>query len=153
MELKTKKITMLLLFYFFIVPLRMYPSTIAQYPTPEFNKVELICKELWSDLDTLLFDQTLQGKWIEQSDYLINQFIMLYRSVNNLIAGQEQSSYLLEDIHYLQEIIRELEKRYSVLSKTVDHDTIRSIASFLDQVHDGLEMLVMVNQEVVLITP
>lgn len=128
-----------------------YTNNALMYLSPEFNNVEKICRELWSDLDTLIFNQSLEKEWIENSDYLFNQFLLLNQSVSNLIVGQKQSSYLLEDIYYLQFIINNLEERYVLMSKSIQNSSTQQMYIFLQQTKQELESLIAMNQEVILI--
>ena len=123
-------------------------NDIPMYPTPEFSKVERICKELWSDLDVLSFNKSLEYEWIENSNYLVNQFTQLSYSITSLVNTDESRSYLLEDIHYLVDILNELELRYSNLLMNLKHPLCQSMNVLLLQSKQTLKQLLLLNQEI-----
>jgi len=171
MNSKNKKLTHLIKSHFFydiqkkisngwcIVPLLLnlfhithsmsdYPT----YPTPAFYHVEKIGKELILDLNALTFNHELSEAWIRKSDYLFNQFLVLDRAINKLINNQEECrSYLLEDLHYLQEIISLVELAYSNITNENNLEAkYESMYTIIKESSSKLEALTELNQEIIL---
>lgn len=127
-------------------------NAIPMYPTPEFTKVEKICYELSCDLDVLSFNNLLQHDWIENSDYLLNQFLVLNATITNLVNNTEESrSYLLEDIHYLLDSITIVRERYNKLyASSTQHPLCDFMHDILQQSKEKLDQLLTLNQEIII---
>lgn len=86
-----------------------YPT----YPTPSFSKVEKACKNLLLDLEAVNFNHELHTEWVEKSDYLLNQVLLLVNAVTILANDHEECRfYLLEDIHYLKNVLSVVEQTF-----------------------------------------
>jgi hypothetical protein len=120
------------------------------YPTPEYSKVEKICLGVCSDLDVLSFDEQLHIDWVENSDYLLNQFLILNNAIEKLVSNTEESrSYLLEDIHYLLESLNKVIIGYNkIYAETSQHPFCQFMQSLLHKSKENLEQLLLLNQEV-----
>ncbi len=124
-----------------------YPT----YPTPAFHKVEKISKELLIDINALTFNNELYELWVEKSDYLFNQFLIFARAIDELVTNQEECrSYLLEDLHYLKEILFLVENSYTTIScKKIAHTSNETMFTIIQESKTKLDALYILNQEIV----
>jgi hypothetical protein len=79
------------------------------------NMVEIVCKELWGDLDTVQKSHDLQKKMVYDSDYLVGQFLLLQTRLEKLVQTEDAESFLLEDIHYVAQLVDGIEQKYYIL--------------------------------------
>jgi hypothetical protein len=86
------------------------------YPQTNFHRVELIGKELWSDLDLLLNNRETISDAIN-SNYLRGQCINLLHATQKMCSEHEETrNYLPDDVEYLIEIVSLLENKWKDLS-------------------------------------
>lgn len=139
------------LFYCLTTFLFAYPTPLPFYPTPQFTKVEKICQELANDFDVLRLNKALHYDWIENSDYLLNKFLLLSDAINHMVNNVEESrSYLLEDIHYLFKNMLTVEQGFTTMYQcTLDDSWCQWVTALLQESKEKLEQLLLLNQEVV----
>jgi hypothetical protein len=125
-----------------------YPT----YPTPGFHNVEKICKDILLDIDALSFNGDLKDAWIDQSDYLLNQFLVLGRAIDDLVTNKEECrAYLLEDLHYLHEIMVLVESSCSaILNKKIRNTVYTTMQTIVEESKIKLDSLYNLNQEIIL---
>lgn len=121
------------------------------YPKSDFNRVEVACKELWSDLDLLVNNQDLYIQWMHGSDYLVDQFLLIERSLEKLTAIENsENGYLKEDIQYLAQIISILESKIQELAMyehAVETKSIHCITFLLAKSKEHIAYLFTQNKE------
>ncbi len=125
-----------------------YCNEIPMYPTPYFQQIDIICKELCNDLQVIHFNKQLHDDWV---DYLFNKFLILNNSIINLINNTEETkSYLLEDIDYLFNALEKVSQSYLITYESYLADPFcRSLLSLLNQSKDKLKELFLFNQETI----
>lgn len=123
------------------------------YPESAFSKIERVCKELWNDLDVINANEQLRFEWIYNSDYLLNQFLLLHTNISKMLASPDESRiYLTEDIQYLTHIINIIEEKFITFKQSLTDvdDSIESIKDILFQSKIFLEQILRSNQEQIL---
>lgn len=137
-----------LLYFYPAISMEEYET----YPTPRFHNVEKICKDILLDIDALSFNIELKEVWIEQSNYFLNQFLVLSQAIDDLVDNKEECrAYLLEDLHYLQEVIILVENAYSALAnKRLQTTTYSTMQTIIQESKTRLDSIYSLNQEVLI---
>ncbi|MEX0940584.1 MAG: hypothetical protein WDZ41_04455 [Candidatus Babeliales bacterium] len=91
------------------------------YPQQYFYRVESAAKELWSSLDVISTQTTLQA----DISFLYKQSDQLYRATLGLVAQeQEVRDYLYDDIAYLVDLIEQIEQKRLITIKEIPNEFI-----------------------------
>ncbi len=83
------------------------------YPITDFNRLEIFCKNFWSDLDILEIQEDLRKQMSFCPDYLHEQFVLLDQKLEALVNNKEEAaSFLIEDVQYIGYMVAIIEKKY-----------------------------------------
>lgn len=123
------------------------------YPRNDYFHVERVLKELWSDIELLLQDPYLYGRFLYESDYIVDQYLALEKKLEQLVnRDSDFSSYLLEDIAYLDRLIDHLTDKTFEMCQNLDGDHAEEVSheiyAILARCRDYIALLYQQNKEV-----
>lgn len=122
------------------------------YPESKFYRIEISCKELWSDLDSLLESKTFFELYTQNANNLWQQFVVLSAVVEDFVNHDEESrAYLREDIQYLTNLLAIIEEKYQrvriLLDPAFDSGMIETMYRYLIRSKNSLHTMLMAYQE------
>lgn len=124
------------------------------YPITNFKRIEIVCRDLWFDLDQISESKELQKKVVEDAHYLADRFLLFEKCLERMVNdSQESISYLREDIEYLVEMLTLFDTKYQQLCEQLSYDHDESKIRIINSLQRSKEYIVQLfanNKEVIL---
>lgn len=120
------------------------------YPITHFNRLEIFCKDLWSDLELLSINENMRTQMLRNPDYLCDQFTLLHKKLEALINNQEEAgSFLIEDINYVAYMIDIIENKFRSLGLVEqDPKAFLPIGALIESSRKYILLLYGMNKEI-----
>ena len=129
-------------------------STEYLYPYGQFNYIQAMCKNVWSDLDLFLTHEPLE-QLEEKVPVLCKDIDGLLVAVKRMVAQPaEAASYLPEDMIYLMRLVTLLAHKYRLVCARIEQHSGADLSRYLkrfDEMSTNLEYIKSLRNEIALI--